>query len=102
MARKRERRNGARPRADKAEIHEPCSVYPIAGGAAHLSDTCRVLAKTAAAAGIGVARLLLRQRLPPFESKEDPCIPCRDSMAKIRQLLPSRMRLQIAVAAVFD
>ena len=61
-----------------------------------------MLAKTAAAAGVGVARLLLRQRLPPVESKEDPCIPCRDSMAKIRQLLPSRMRLQIAVAAVFD
>ena len=61
-----------------------------------------MLAKTAAAAGVGVARLLLRQRLPPFESKEDPCIPCRDSMPERRQLLPSRMRLQIAVAAVFD
>ena len=54
MARKRERRNGARPRADKAEIHEPPSVYPIAGGAARLSDTCRRLAKTTAAASVGV------------------------------------------------
>ena len=36
------------------------AVYLIAGAAARLSDICRSLARTAAAAGVGGARLLLR------------------------------------------